>query len=93
MAVHNLRDFRAVSYAFTFDEALKEAATADPEERQTRMSALLRRSIARQVHPTLELILPIYIAAGAAGSDVGERLWTLPEGSLSWAKHTTTILQ
>ncbi|KAI4858566.1 putative aromatic ring-opening dioxygenase LigB subunit [Hypoxylon rubiginosum] len=94
MAAHNLRDFRAIRgtgqtmpYVFSFDEALKDAATAKPEERQAKMTALLRHSDARQAHPTLEHILPIYIAAGAAGSDVGERLWTLPEGSLSWAQY------
>lgn len=75
------------SYAFTFDEALKEAATAEPEERQAKMSALMKRSDARKAHPTLEHILPIHIAAGASGLDVGERLWTLPEKSLSWAQY------
>ncbi|XXG98320.1 hypothetical protein Hte_004643 [Hypoxylon texense] len=90
MAAHNLRDFRAIrgtGKTMPFDEALKDATTADPEERQAKMSALLRRSDARQAHPTLEHLLPIYIAAGAAGSDSGERLWTLPEGSLSWAQY------
>ncbi|OIW28158.1 Extradiol aromatic ring-opening dioxygenase [Coniochaeta ligniaria NRRL 30616] len=94
MAVHNLRDFRAtrgsgqtMPYAFTFDEALKEAATAKPVERQARMLALMERGDARQAHPTLEHILPIYIAAGAAGTDVGELLWTFPEASLSWAQY------
>ena len=75
------------SYAFTFDEALKEAATAKPGERQAKMSALMRRGDARKAHPTLEHILPVYVGAGAAGSDQGERLWTLPEKSLSWAQY------
>ena len=75
------------SYAFTFDDALKEAAAAKPEERQAKMSDLMRRSDARQAHPTLEHILPIYVAAGAAGSDVGEQLWTFPELSVSWAQY------
>ncbi|KAI1379462.1 putative aromatic ring-opening dioxygenase LigB subunit [Hypoxylon crocopeplum] len=94
MAVHNLRDFRAIRgtdktmpYAFSFDEALKEAATAKPEERQARMSTLMKRSDARQAHPTLEHILPMHVSAGAAGSDLGEQLWTFPEGSLSWAQY------
>ncbi|TAQ89080.1 hypothetical protein B7494_g2606 [Chlorociboria aeruginascens] len=94
MAVHNLRDFRAtrstgetMPYALTFDDALKEAATAKPEERHAKMLALMRRGDARQAHPTLEHILPIHIAAGAAGSDLGEQLWTFPEGSLSWAQY------
>ncbi|KAH8678566.1 Extradiol ring-cleavage dioxygenase, class III enzyme, subunit B [Tricladium varicosporioides] len=94
MAVHNLRDFRAMRgtgenmpYAYSFNEALKEAVTTEPKERQGRISALLRRSDARKAHPTLEHILPIYFAAGAAGLDLGERLWTFPEGSLSWAQY------
>lgn len=94
MAVHNLRDCQATrgtsqttSYAFSFDEALKEAATARLEERRAKMLALMRRSDARKAHPTLEHILPIYVAAGAAGSDLGEQLWTFPEGSLSWAQY------
>jgi 4,5-DOPA dioxygenase extradiol len=94
MAVHNLRDFRAVRatgetrpYVYTFDEALKEAATANPEERETRMLALMKRSDARKAHPTMEHILPIYVAAGAAGSDIGKRLWTFQELSLSWAQY------
>jgi 4,5-DOPA dioxygenase extradiol len=48
---------------------------------------LMKREDAKQAHPTREHILPIHIAAGAAGSDVGERLWTLPERSLSWAQY------
>jgi len=52
-----------------------------------KMSALMRRSDARKAHPTLDHILPVYVAAGAAGTDVGEQLWTLPEGSLGWAQY------
>ncbi|KAI1170583.1 Extradiol aromatic ring-opening dioxygenase [Nemania sp. FL0916] len=94
MAAHNLRDYRAtmgsskpMPYASSFDDALKEAVVTKPEDRPAAMSALLKRSDARQAHPTLEHILPIYVAAGAAGSDVGERLWTLPEGPLNWAQY------
>ena len=75
------------SYAFSFDEALKEAATAKQEERQAKMSALMRRSDARKARPSLEHILPIHVGTGAAGSDLGEQLWTFPEGSLSWAQY------
>jgi aromatic ring-opening dioxygenase catalytic subunit (LigB family) len=75
------------SYAYSFDDALKEAATAKPEERQAKMSALQRRNDARKAHPTFEHILPIHVAAGAAAADFGERLWTLPEGSLNWAQY------
>ncbi|OKL62001.1 hypothetical protein UA08_02914 [Talaromyces atroroseus] len=96
MAVHNLLDFRAMRmsggsklmpYTLSFDEALKEAATAKPAERQAKLSALIKRHDARKAHPTLEHLLPIYVSAGAAGSDVGERLWTFAEMSLNWAQY------
>lgn len=31
--------------------------------------------------------MPVYVAAGAAGSDVGKRTWTLHEGSMAWAQY------
>ncbi|TGJ83498.1 hypothetical protein E0Z10_g5255 [Xylaria hypoxylon] len=74
-------------YVYSFDEALKLATTANPEERRAAMADLMRRSDAGQVHPTLDHILPIYVSAGAAGLDVGERLWTMPDRSLSWAQY------
>jgi len=76
-----------IRYAASFDEALKEAATGKPEDRQAKMSALIRSDEAREAHPALEHILPIQIVAGAAGSDSGERLWTFPERSLNWAQY------
>ncbi|KAI1750635.1 Extradiol aromatic ring-opening dioxygenase [Xylaria castorea] len=94
MASHNLHDYRAIRgsdkimpYVYSFDEALKSAATSNPEERRPAMSGLMSRRDARQAHPTLDHILPIHVTAGAAGPDVGERLWTMPEGSLSWAQY------
>ncbi|KAK7179440.1 aromatic ring-opening dioxygenase [Paraphaeosphaeria sporulosa] len=94
MAVHNLYDFRAtrgtgrtMPYVSTFDDALKEAATTLPEDREAKMAALLNREDARKAAPTLEHLLPMYVVAGAASNDTGERLWTLAEGSLSWAQY------
>lgn len=78
---------RLRSYVVSFDEALKEAASASPENRQQTMSAVMGRSDAREAHPSVEHILPMHVVAGAAGSDRGERLWTLAEGSLSWAQY------
>ena len=66
---------------------MKEAVAVEPEGRQAAMTALLERSDAKAAHPSLEHILPLHVAAGAAGSDVGERLWALPEGSLNWAQY------
>lgn len=94
MAVHNLRDmFRtfgqpgALDYTYTFDDALKEAVEQPPESRQKAMSELLKRKDARQAHPSFDHLLPIHIGAGAAGDDRGKQLWTLPEGSMSWAQY------
>ncbi|MCJ1278649.1 hypothetical protein MMC21_006466 [Puttea exsequens] len=94
MAVHNLRDLRfamsnpqPLPYTSSFDEALKEAATSTPAEREHRMADLLKRPDARQAHPTFDHLLPIFVGAGAAGDDVGKRLWTLKEGSMSWAQY------
>ena len=91
MAVHNLRDYTGarlpMPYTISFDEALKDAATSLPAEREQNMADLLRRPDARRAHPTFDHLLPIFVGAGAAGDDVGERLWTLKEGSLSWAQY------
>ncbi|KAJ4373836.1 hypothetical protein N0V83_002575 [Neocucurbitaria cava] len=97
MAVHNLHDFRAarargtagetMPYAYSFDDALKNAASSPPEHRKVNMLALLLRCDARSAHPTLEHLMPMYVAAGAAGRDEGERLWTMADGSLNWAQY------
>ena len=95
MAVHNLRDLRftfsnpeiVMPYTETFDEALKGAVESDPEEREQNMAALLKRRDARQAHPSFDHLLPIYVGAGAAEHEEGRRLWTLKEGSTSWAQY------
>ena len=94
MAVHNLRDLRfamaspkPMPYTASFDEALKDAVTGSAEGRKERMAQLLKRPDARQAHPTFEHLLPVFVGAGAAGEDEGERLWTLKEGSTSWAQY------
>ncbi|KAH9909144.1 putative aromatic ring-opening dioxygenase LigB subunit [Xylariomycetidae sp. FL2044] len=73
-------------YGHTFDEALREAVESEPESREAKMHALTDRIDAAEAHPSMEHLLPVYVAAGAAGTDTGRRLWTLPEGSLSWAQ-------
>ena len=57
------------------------------------MSQLMRRSDARKAHPSLEHILPVYVAAGAAEGDVGEQLFTLCEGPMSWAQYRFGAIQ
>lgn len=94
MAVHNLRDLqftwgnpKPMPYTTSFDEALKDAVTKPPAEREQALSDLLKRPDARQAHPSFDHLLPIHIGAGAAGDDLGKRLWTLKEGSMSWAQY------
>ena len=94
MAVHNLRDLRMtfqdstpLPYTVSFDEALKASVSVHAAERERAMAQLLERQDARQAHPTFDHLMPIFVGAGAAGEDQGERLWTLAEGSLSWAQY------
>ncbi|KAI9697447.1 MAG: hypothetical protein M1836_004725 [Candelina mexicana] len=94
MAVHNLRDLgvsfgnpKPMPYTTSFDEALKDAVTVKPAEREQKLTKLLKRGDARQAHPTFDHLLPIHVGAGAAGNDFGKRLWTLQEGSMSWAQY------
>ncbi|KAK8104006.1 Extradiol ring-cleavage dioxygenase- class III enzyme- subunit B [Apiospora kogelbergensis] len=94
MSVHNLRDYRfAMSspipqrYTVSFDEALKEATESPPAERQARMAEVTKRPDAREAHPQMDHLMPVYVAAGAAGADPGKRTWTLHEGSMGWAQY------
>ncbi|MFO0592801.1 MAG: class III extradiol ring-cleavage dioxygenase [Polyangiaceae bacterium] len=77
MSYHNLRAFgpagRAPSEAF--DKWLNEAVTADPEERTSRLSAWSKAPSARAVHPREEHLIPLMVAAGAAGADRGRNAY------------------
>ncbi|KAH8661942.1 Extradiol ring-cleavage dioxygenase, class III enzyme, subunit B [Xylariales sp. PMI_506] len=94
MSVHNLRDMwttrgdpNPLPYTVSFDEALKEATEAPATQRQARMAEAARRPDAKQAHPWMDHLMPVYVAAGAAGEDVGKRTWTLHEGSMGWAQY------
>lgn len=94
MTVHNLRDMRfamgsstPLPYVVSFDEALKEAVEADPSVRQERMAAVAGRPDARQAHPWMDHLMPVYVAAGAAGEDRGVQTWTLHESSFAWGQY------
>lgn len=94
MTVHNLRDLRRswgsptpLPYAVSFDNALKEAVEGDAAGRQERMAAVTKRPDARQAHPWMDHLMPVYVAAGAAGEDKGVQTWTKHEGSFAWAQY------
>ncbi|KAI1116585.1 Extradiol ring-cleavage dioxygenase, class III enzyme, subunit B [Nemania sp. NC0429] len=94
MSVHNLRDLRfalnsprPLPYVASFDNALKPAMEAPPAERQARMAEVAKRPDAHQAHPHFDHLMPAYIAAGAAGEDVGKQIWTFHESSVAWAMY------
>lgn len=50
------------------------------------MRQLLLRKDMKKAHPSADHLMPIYVGAGAAGDDKATRLFTLAEGSMSWAQ-------
>ena len=96
MAVHNLREFgfgrhgpgieKPLPYTKSFDEALRAAVEKHPDRRDEELVKLLERPDARRAHPTFDHLLPIFVGAGAAEGETGRRLWTLEDGSVSWAQ-------
>lgn len=74
-------------YASSFERSLGQAIAVEPEHREAAMTALMKQPDAIAAHPTSEHILPLFVAAGAAGTDIGERIWAMPEGSLNWAQY------
>ncbi|KAF5024107.1 hypothetical protein F66182_3851 [Fusarium sp. NRRL 66182] len=94
MSVHNLRDMHVMlednaeplPYVVSFDNALKEATEANPAVREDEMAAICKRGDAKQAHPFMDHLMPVFIAAGAAGDDWGKQTWTLHEGSFGWSQ-------
>ena len=74
MTFHNLRAFRdprSVPIAETFDAWLRDAATAEPADRDRQLANWESAPAARAAHPREEHLLPLMVIAGAAGSDRG----------------------
>lgn len=73
MSYHNLRAFgpHAAPAAAAFDAWLGETVTLAPEARDARLARWTDAPRARAVHPREEHLLPLMVAAGAAGADVG----------------------
>ncbi len=71
MSYHNLRLFGPAGRApaAEFDAWLGEAMEKDAEERARRLSEWARAPSARKAHPREEHLLPLMVAAGAAGAD------------------------
>jgi len=77
MSFHNLRAFgpRGRETSEAFDAWLRAAGTAEPAERDRLLAAWASAPDARAVHPREEHLLPLMVAAGAAGDDRGTVAW------------------
>lgn len=79
---------KEMPYGKVFDNELYKAVVepTSADERKRVLSKLLAHKSARLAHPTFEHLLPVHIAAGAAGQDKAVRLFTLTEMSMGWAQ-------
>lgn len=82
----DIRGVGALDYTLSFDEALRDAVEQDPKSREEAMRQLLLRKDAKKAHPSTDHLMPIYVGAGAASEEKATRLFTLAEGSMSWAQ-------
>lgn len=92
MAVHNLGDMRnreEMPYVKEFDDELEKAVMGvdSSSERKENLRKLLEHRTTRQAHPTFEHLLPVHIAAGAAGDDKAKKTFHLIHRSFSWAQY------
>jgi aromatic ring-opening dioxygenase catalytic subunit (LigB family) len=73
MTYHNLRAFgpAAAPVSESFDAWLRDAATREAEDRDRRLTQWSQAPAARLAHPREEHLLPLMVAAGAAGGDRG----------------------
>ena len=74
---HNLREFfstniEAGKVSAQFDDWLGAAVKAPPVERERLLSNWLQAPGARACHPRSEHLIPLMVAAGAAGDDAGK---------------------
>lgn len=72
MTFHNLRAFRdprAASVSEAFDGWLRESLVLDAETRNQRLAGWASAPAARAAHPREEHLIPLMVAAGAAGQD------------------------
>lgn len=78
MSFHNMRvrDGSGVEQAREFDAWLTDAVSdADPDQRNARLADWENGPYARFAHPREEHLIPLMVAAGAAGQDRGARVF------------------
>jgi len=93
MSYHNMRGFmsgdpRIESISRRFDDWLAEAvAIADPEKRRETLVGWKMAPGALECHPRSEHLVPLFMAAGAAGSDPGRREYAATLMGVSVSSH------
>jgi aromatic ring-opening dioxygenase catalytic subunit (LigB family) len=79
LSYHNLRKFFSASggaQAAAWDNWLTAAATqTDPDARNAALINWAQAPFAREAHPQEDHLLPLMVAAGAAGRDAGRRVY------------------
>lgn len=78
MSYHNMRGFMSGggrSASEHFDAWLAEAVEREPGARRDALVTWSRAPAARESHPREEHLLPLMVAAGAAGEDPGRRIF------------------
>jgi aromatic ring-opening dioxygenase catalytic subunit (LigB family) len=78
MSYHNMRGFQTGagrSASERFDAWLADAVEKSPSERDDALSKWASAPAARESHPREEHLLPLMVAAGAAGEDLGKRVF------------------
>jgi aromatic ring-opening dioxygenase catalytic subunit (LigB family) len=74
---HNLREFfgaRGVEPSLAFDDWLNKTVTQpDPATRDARLTEWAKAPGGRACHPREDHLIPLMVAAGAAGLDIGRR--------------------
>ncbi len=79
MSYHNMRGFMTGSGSRDskrFDEWLSATVTKAPRERDDLLQDWARAPAARASHPREEHLIPLMVAAGAAGEDLGARVFS-----------------
>jgi aromatic ring-opening dioxygenase catalytic subunit (LigB family) len=78
MSYHNMRGFMSGDgrgASERFDTWLANAVELTPKERDASLVAWSSAPAARESHPREEHLLPLMVAAGAAGDEMGKRIY------------------
>jgi aromatic ring-opening dioxygenase catalytic subunit (LigB family) len=78
MSYHNMQTYisgRPPTASESFDRWLTETVEAEPRQRNDRLRRWESAPMARGAHPREEHLIPLMVAAGAAGQDAGTRIY------------------